>query len=456
MDIHEKMTLKNIIKPQYSLKKRLIIYTSLFSILMGCVLVFAAYRIALEETNEILDAQMKNLAERVAKFNPEAINSQFDHSKHYKEEDLFVDVWTYENRAHLTHPLNLLVDPVKEMGFYQHSTKHGELQTYIIPLEKLQIQVSQQKSVRQNLAIELAINMFLPYLIIMPFAIWGLSYIIRRSFEPIEHFKSELMQRKPNELSPIPHDSYPIEIVPSIEEMNQLFQRISVAQCEQKQFIADAAHELRTPITALNLQTEILLREIPDHPSLLKLNQGLARIQHLVNQLLNLAQQDAFVLNHEENSVCQIDELAVNCIEQLIHLALEKNIDLGMERHENITIQSQMSAVHSIIYNLIDNAIKYTPVNGIINVCTFLENQHAVITIEDSGSGISPELYEQIKKRFYRVHHHLEIGSGLGLSIVDKATERLGGELEFHRSPLLGGLKVTIRLPSRLNLAPDA
>ncbi len=438
----------------YSLKKRLIIYTSLFSILMGCVLVFSAYRIALEETNEILDAQMKNLAERVAKFNPKTIKSQFDHLEHYKEEDLFVDIWNYDNKDNLSHPLNLLVDPVKEMGFYHHFTTHGELQTYIIPLEKLQIQVSQQKSVRQNLAIELAINMFLPYLIIMPFAIWGLSYIIRRSFEPIEHFKSELMQRKPSELSPIHHDQYPIEIVPSIEEINSLFQRICTAQLEQKQFIADAAHELRTPITALNLQTQILLNEFPNHSSLLKLNQGLVRIQHLVNQLLNLAKQDAFVLNHEQNSTFQVDELAINCIEQLIHLAIAKNIDLGMERHESITILSQASAVHSIIYNLIDNAIKYTPSNGIINVSTFAQGQNAFITIEDSGPGISPDLYDHIKKRFYRVHQHLEMGSGLGLSIVDKATERLGGELEFSQSPLLGGLKVSVRLPLALNLSP--
>lgn len=446
----------SITQTHYSLKKRLILYTSLFSILMGCVLVFSAYRIALEETNEILDAQMKNLAERVAKFNPEATKSQFDHLEHYKEEDLFVDVWNYDQKDHLNHPFNLLAGPVKDMGFYEHITKHGVLQTYIIPLEKLQIQVSQQKSVRQNLAIELAINMFLPYLIIMPFAIWGLSYIIRRSFEPIEHFKSELMQRKPNQLSPIAYDNYPIEIVPSIEEINSLFQRISIAQLEQKQFIADAAHELRTPITALNLQTQILLNEFPHHPSLLKLKQGLARIQHLVNQLLNLAKQDAFILNAEQNLAFQLDELAINCIEQLIHLAIDKNIDLGMERHEPILIRSQASAVHSIIYNLIDNAIKYTPTHGIINVSTFLENQYAVITIEDSGPGISPDLYDQIKKRFYRVHQHLEMGSGLGLSIVDKVTERLGGELHFNQSTLLGGLKVSVRLPMSLNFDPES
>lgn len=442
------------LKP-YSLKKRLILFTSLFSIIMGCLLILSAYRIALEETNEILDSQMKNLAERVAKFNPQPIHSEFNHLKHYHEEDLFVDVWAYQEQEHLHREFKVLVNPVSKAGFYEHNTELGAWQTYVIPLQDLQIQVSQQKSVRRNLAFQLASNMFWPYLLIMPLAIWGLSYIIRKSFEPFEQFKTELMHREPNELSPISSEIYPSEIVPSIQEINQLFIRISDAQQEQRQFIADAAHELRTPITALNLQTQILLNEFPSQPSLLKLSKGLARIQHLVSQLLNLAKQDASIMHHESKSQISINEVTLNCIEQLIHLALEKNIDLGIERSEEIIIFSQESALHSIIYNLIGNAVKYTPENGVINVSLFTqtENDHvqdvhtAIIQIEDSGPGIAPELYEQILKRFYRIHQHLEIGSGLGLSIVDKATERLSGKLQFSQSETLGGLQVRVELP---------
>lgn len=434
------------VKTPYSLKKRLMIYTSALSILMACLLIVAAYRIALEETNEILDSQMKYLAERVAKFNPQPTQSQFNSFKEYHEEDLFVDVWAYAQNNHLTHHFNLLVEPTEKAGFYKQKTTNGDWQTYVLPLKNVQIQISQQKSVRHNLAFQLAINMFLPYFVIMPFAIWGLNYIIRRNFKPIEQFKTELMQREPNELTPIDDQHYPSEIIPSIHEINHLFSRISEAQQEQRQFIADAAHELRTPITALNLQTQILLRELPNQPSLLKLNQGLARIQHLVSQLLNLAKQDACVLNQENKSLFLVNEVAVSCVEQLIHLALQKEIDLGMERHENIQICSQESAVHSVIYNLIDNAIKYTPAKGIINVSTYRQGHHAIIQIEDSGPGIAPELYDQILKRFYRIHQHLEMGSGLGLSIVAKAIERLGGSIVFDHSPSLGGLLVTITL----------
>lgn len=432
---------------QYSLKKRLIIYVSVFSIALGCLLIFSAYRIALQEINEVLDAQMQNLAERVAQHDPEPVQSKFDQARHYHEEDLFVDVWSYANEKHKSHAMNLLVHPVKKAGFYTHKTAQGVWHTYILPLEHYQIQVSQQQSTRQHLALELAGSMFIPYLLFMPFVIWGLSWIISRSLQPLDDFKAELAQRDSEELSAIESDNYPLEIVPTITEMNHLFERISSAQQEQRQFIADAAHELRTPITALNLQMQILLKQFPDAQELQNLSKGLIRIQHLVSQLLSLAKQDASILEVETKQQFLLNQVAVNCVEQLVHLAMQKEIDLGMERQEDVLLYCQESAVHSIIYNLIDNAIKYTPNQGVINVSVFEQAGFAMIQVEDSGPGISPELYEKILKRFYRIHHHLEIGSGLGLSIVDKATERLGGKISFSKSASLGGLQVNVQLP---------
>ncbi|MFH7765180.1 sensor histidine kinase [Acinetobacter sp. BSP-28] len=432
---------------QYSLKKRLIIYVSVFSIALGCLLIFSAYRIALQEINEVLDAQMQNLAERVAQHDPEPVQSQFDQAKHYHEEDLFVDVWSYANEEHKNHTINLLVHPVKKAGFYTHKTAQGVWHTYILPLEHYQVQVSQQQSTRQHLALELAGSMFIPYLLFMPCVIWGLSWIISRSLQPLHDFKAELAQRGSEELSAIQSNAYPLEIVPTITEMNHLFERISSAQQEQRQFIADAAHELRTPITALNLQMKILLKQFPDAQELQNLSKGLIRIQHLVSQLLSLAKQDASILEVETKQQFLLNQVAVNCVEQLVHLAMQKEIDLGMERQEDVLLYSQESAVHSIIYNLIDNAIKYTPNQGVINVSVYQQAGFAMIQVEDSGPGISPELYEKILKRFYRIHHHLEIGSGLGLSIVDKATERLGGKISFSKSASLGGLQVNVQLP---------
>ncbi|OTG81033.1 ATP-binding protein [Acinetobacter sp. ANC 4648] len=431
----------------YSLKRKLIRYTSIFSVILGCILITAAYKISLEEINEILDAQMEYLAERVAQ-NARPLQSNFDQHKRYHEEDLFVDVWAYADRTDVTHEHHLLVEPKQKAGFYSQSSVHGDWITYVLPTKDFQVQVSQQKKVRQHLALEFAVTMFLPYLMIIPFALFGLIYIIRRSLKPLDDFKSELAQRDSNSLLAIQNTQYPEELVPTINEMNHLFERISLAQQEQRQFVADAAHELRTPITALNLQTKILMSQFPDEENLVNLSKGLARMQHLVSQLLSLAKQDSTLSHDVQITKFKLNDVALNCVEQLMNLAMEKEIDLGFERNELIEMQSIEQSIHSIIFNLIDNAIKYTPPSGIINISVFedVEN-NAYVQIEDSGPGIDVEMYDKVLKRFYRVYHHLEVGSGLGLSIVDKAIQQLGGQLTFAYSSELGGLSVLVKLP---------
>ena len=432
-----------MMKKPYSLQKRLIIYISLFSVVLGCVLIFAAYRIALEEINEVLDKQMQSLAERIAENHPEPLQSEIDLEKQYSEEDLFVDIWSYTDTT--LHPQDVLVASVKKAGFYTHQTPYGTWLTYIIPGDQLQIQVSQQKNVRQDLALELAVNMFLPYVLFLPFAIFGLSWVIRRNFQPLIDFKTELASRKAQELKPIEMKEYPLELEPTIQEMNYLFGRISLSQQEQRQFVADSAHELRTPLTALNLQLQILLQQFPQSDALHNLSLGILRMQHLVNQLLSLAKQDVTEGLTEPVQSLSLNQMTVACIEQLIQLALQKEIDLGVEQQQELLIQGQASTLHSIIYNLIDNAIKYSPEHGVINVSILQQGQQAILQIEDSGAGIDPAQFNQIRQRFYRVHNHAEIGSGLGLSIVDKATERLGGTLEFSKSSSLGGLCVQVK-----------
>lgn len=437
---------------QYSLKKRLIWGTSVFSLLLGCLLIFTAYKIALHEVDEILDTQMQYMAERSTTQPLTTITSKIELHRTYHEEDLLVDIWAYKDQSHLWHQTHLLIPPVKQAGFYTQETPQGKWRVYVIPLKDYQIQVSQQEQVRKNFAWELAGSMFVPYVLLLPFAIIILAFIISLSLKPLEDFKAELRSRDSDGLAPIDSQDYPQELIPTIEEMNHLFGRIQQAQAEQKQFIADAAHELRTPVTALNLQTKILMSQFPEHEALINLSKGLARIQHLVTQLLALAKQDVGLNLIEPNTEFRLNDVALNCVEQLVNLAMQKEIDLGFERNDVIGMNSLESTIHSIIFNLIDNAIKYTPNQGIINISVYSDQDNfACVQIEDSGVGIDPENYDKVLKRFYRVHHHLEVGSGLGLSIVDKAIQRLGGTLQLSRSIDLGGLSVLVRLPKILN-----
>ncbi|RSE36883.1 ATP-binding protein [Acinetobacter junii] len=440
------------VSKQYSLKKRLIWGTSVFSLLLGCLLIFTAYKIALHEVDEILDTQMQYMAERSTTQPLTTITSKIELHRTYHEEDLLVDIWAYKDQSHLWHQTHLLIPPVKQAGFYTQETPQGKWRVYVIPLKDYQIQVSQQEQVRKNFAWELAGSMFVPYVLLLPFAIIILAFIISLSLKPLEDFKAELRSRDSDGLAPIDSQDYPQELIPTIEEMNHLFGRIQQAQAEQKQFIADAAHELRTPVTALNLQTKILMSQFPEDEALINLSKGLARIQHLVTQLLALAKQDVSLNLIEPNTEFRLNDVALNCVEQLVNLAMQKEIDLGFERNDVIEMNSLESTIHSIIFNLIDNAIKYTPNQGIINISVYSDQDNfACVQIEDSGVGIDPENYDKVLKRFYRVHHHLEVGSGLGLSIVDKAIQRLGGTLQLSRSIDLGGLSVLVRLPKILN-----
>ncbi|MGR0306779.1 MULTISPECIES: ATP-binding protein [Acinetobacter] len=439
------------ISKQHSLKSRLIWGTSIFSLLLGCLLIFTAYKIALHEVDEILDTQMQYMAERSTSQPLSPLASRVELHRTYHEEDLLVDIWAYKDQSHLWHQTHLLIPPVKKAGFYSQETAQGKWRLYVIPLKDYQIQVSQQEKVRQAFAWELAGSMFIPYILLLPFAILILAFIINLSLKPLDDFKTELTQRDSDGLSPIDSQEYPLELIPTIEEMNRLFERIQHAQTEQKQFIADAAHELRTPVTALNLQTKILISQLPEHESLQNLSKGLARIQHLVTQLLALAKQDVGLSLVEPHTIFVLNDVVLNCVEQLVNLAMQKEIDLGFERNDAIEMQSLESTVHSIIFNLIDNAIKYTPPQGVINIAVYSDSDnYACVQIEDSGTGIDPENYDKVLKRFYRVHHHLEVGSGLGLSIVDKATQRLGGTLNLSRSIELGGLSILVRLPKKL------
>lgn len=437
-------------KPK-SLGSKLVVLTSLLSLVMVCILMFSTYHIALKELTRILDTQMQFLATRATTFNLKSTHSSFNLDHEYERQELFMDIWSYDDINQLKTN-DLLVPRVNKAGFYQHETDNGTWYTYVLPTAKFQIQVSQHERTRQVLALELAGSMVFPYILIMPFVLFIIFWIIRGSLKPLDDLKNELAQRDSNELSHIQEAQYPIELLPAVNEINYLFDRISKTQQEQKQFIADAAHELRTPITALNLQTKILLRDFPENTALINLSKGLARIQHLVSQLLALAKQDASVNSVEMSKKFRLNDVALNCVEQLMNLAMEKEIDLGFERNDQVILQSYEPTVHSIVYNLIDNAIKYTPAEGVINISVYADSQQqkAYVCIEDSGPGIPQEQYEQVLKRFYRVHHHLEVGSGLGLSIVQKAIQHVGGTLRFDRSLELGGLQVLVELPTHL------
>lgn len=442
----------------WSLRRRMLVSISAFSILLFILLGVAAYKVALSETEEILDRQMSEMAYFLAKSPIDDLDSIFSPHYRYNETDVFIDVWKYQpspnERNELHTKLDQIIVPrVAQAQFLQKKTPRGELIIFVLPLHDKQIQISQLMSVRRQLATELALNMLLPYMILMPLALFGLAWLIRKSMQPLIDLKNMISLRSHQDLQPIHLPITPSEISPLVSELNWLFQRIADSQQQQQQFIADAAHELRTPLTALNMQLAVLERvqtgQEQQPYNLDNLKKGLVRIQHLVTQMMALAHQDA---SHRDEVVSvDLFEQTRFVLAQLMLSARKKNIDLGVALSEPqpIFIRASLGSIQSIISNIIDNAIKYTPAHGAIDICVKHDDQYAYLVVDDSGPGVPAAQYQNILERFFRLPNtqHQVMGSGLGLSIVQSALLQLGGQIHFARAEKLGGLSVMIQLP---------
>ncbi len=218
----------------------------------------------------------------------------------------------------------------------------------------------------------------------------------------------------------------------------------------QRAFVADAAHALRTPVTALQLQLQLLERaQSPDEREAAtgRLKDGLKRMTHLVEQLLTLARQDPAQQLRTAQEV-PLDALAREVLAEQAVLADAKSIDLGLARAEPIKISGDRESLRVLLSNLVDNAIRYTPSDGRVDVAVALENGRPVLSVEDSGPGIPPQEHGRVFDRFYRVESNNGSGSGLGLAIVRNVAERHGAQVELDSGAGGGGLKVSVRFPA--------
>lgn len=445
---------------QRSLRQKLLISLSVFSMLLLILLGYSAYRIALEETEEILDQQMKQMAYFLAETSIDQLDSEFRPNQRYDEADVFIDIWAYQGPGKLTESAQGLTEDVDHIRlprlntpqFQQLHSSRGELKVFVLPLADRQIQVSQQLKVRRHLAQELALSMLIPYVLLVPFLVLGLGVLIRRLFRPVDALQSTIASRNHGDLTQIDTRNLPLEIQPVIDELNQLFERIEQAQQQQQQFIADAAHELRSPITALNLQLKVLQKTLPaeftQDRNFSSLKQGLQRIQHLVVQMMTLAHQQA-----QSAAPPPLTDLVVQVhfvIEQLMLSSHKKHIELGLDSSiSQLQLPADPVQLQSILFNIVDNAIKYTPVGGEIALRLTADSTKVYFIVEDSGQGVAATDYPKLTERFVRLPqaHQNIIGSGLGLAIVHSAVQQLGGLLEFGKSARLGGLMVKVSLP---------
>jgi signal transduction histidine kinase len=314
---------------------------------------------------------------------------------------------------------------------------------------KQTIQVAQPTALRTELAARTAGRLLAPVLIVLPFL--GLIgwWLVGRGLAPLRDVAQSIAQRDPSSLAPMLTAGLPVEVRPLVESLNDLLERLALAFDGQRRFAADAAHELRSPLTALMLQIGLAERAATTEErqqAFARLQQGVQRATRLVQQLLTMARLDPDAAEQPRRPV-DLTRVATSAAEELRPLAAGKSIRLEVDAPGPVWMSGQPDALQILAANLIDNAIRYTPEGGRIDV-QVSANGGAALQVIDTGPGIPAEQRGRVFDRFYRGPDAPAGGSGLGLAIVQQVARLHGGTVELDDRDGGPGLRVRARFPS--------
>ena len=307
------------------------------------------------------------------------------------------------------------------------------------------VMTAERYDVRKELIDKIIQRLMLPFFLLLPLLAWLLWLMVGHGLKPITRIANEVKDRDLHNLAKIHDENAPTEILPLIQAINRLFQRVNESFEKEKRFTSDAAHELRTPLAAMKTHAQLARAALNDadrQHALSQLERGVDRASHVVEQLLTLAriQPDHAQQHWQQNDLHQI---AVDVAAELAPLAAAKNIDLAVEESSAILIRGHPVMLGVMLRNLLDNAIRYSPQHGSVSVAFDCGSQ--CIRICDSGNGIDEAEYNKVFERFYRGEGD-EVGCGIGLSIVKQIADLHAATISLSRSST-GGLSVSVMFP---------
>jgi two-component system sensor histidine kinase TctE len=296
---------------------------------------------------------------------------------------------------------------------------------------------------RNALVREILLGMLLPELLLIAVSLAVVWFGVRSGLEPLAKLREELAGRSQADLRPVTTD-VPDEIQPVVNEINELLNRLGYSLDAQRHFVSDAAHQLRTPIAALQAQVEATLAESDQamHRQLQGILAAAHRLSHLVEQMLMLARAQPSLAKTQP--LVALEEVAQAAAEDWLPVAIENGIDLGFDLAPSVVCGNAL-LLQEIFANLLDNALRHTPRGGSVTVRCGADENAAWLVVEDSGSGIPETDREKVFERFYQSPGGRSRGSGLGLAIVREIARQHGGQATIDRSPELGGARVTVR-----------
>lgn len=430
-----------------SLRIRLILLLGV-AILAAAGLQFAtSFRATMRASNKLFDYHMEQMALALQ-------DSGFQQTDWYKaparnnDFDFVIQIWAddgvrvYQSRSYRTLP---------EQGGLGYSTvtlDNGEWRLYAVRSDARVIQIAQKIEVRRDRAISLALHALWPVIPISLLLFAASWWVVTSALSPLNRIGQDLANRNTDSLAPVSDKGVPKEVSLLVAELNSLLDRMSRALHSHQRFVADAAHELRSPITALKLQVQTLSRaktEPAREQAVQRLLGGVDRASRLVEQLLALARQDPL----SEAVGSPLLSLSA-CVEQAASdvgpLAQFRQIQVQYGEFMETDVCGDAEGLRIMVRNLLDNAVRYTPEHGQIRIEVMVDASAATLAIHDSGPGIPEQNWARVFDRFYRVPGTAPSGSGLGLAIVKAITERHGATVGLGKS-VLGGLMVKVVFP---------
>ena len=432
-----------------SLRARLSVFLLAAALLAAGVIGLLTYRNTLRENERLFDYQLRQTA---LSLKDQGVAAGLPPAPGPGEEapSVVAQIWTMNGTTlYLSHPDSALPDRAV-LGFSNVDAGNRRWRVYSMAARGRVIQVAQPLELRRDLAAAAALRSLRPLLIFAPLMALLIWLLVDRALQPVQRLALEVKRRDAASLEPLPEQNLPSEVEPVAHAINALLGRLKLAFDSQRAFVADAAHELRSPLTALTLQLQLLSRAgdaVGREAAAAQLRQGVERASRLIEQLLTAARTAP---GEAPAALAPVDlaETARQALADAWPQAEARRIELAMDAPAPLVIGADAESLRILMRNLLDNAIRYTPPGGQVAAGVARRGEEALLTVDDSGPGIPAAERERAFQRFYRGQAQCadSTGSGLGLAIVANIAARHGAQVALLDAPL-GGLRVEVRFP---------
>ena len=430
-----------------SIRARLLVGLLLLVAVVSLIVGAITYRRVLGEASTLFDYQLRQMALSLG--DEASYLSGYALPANPANSDFVIQIWDVSSGRRIRSPGFPFLDSAT-LGYSDLSVQNERWIVYALETQTSVIQVAQPWAVRDRLAREAALRVLGPLLLVLLFMAAAAAWIVGHALRPLKGITTQIEHRDIHSLSPVAAADLPAEVSPLVVELNRLLVRLAAAFASQRDFVADAAHELRSPLTALSLQLQLVERARDDAERDLatsRLRAGIERATHLVSQMLTLARNEPEGVPVNA-ATAGLGPLVRDAVSEVQPLAQQRRIRIEPDVADDVAVRADAEALRILVRNLLDNAVRYSPEDSTVSVrASRKPGGPTVLEVTDQGPGIAAADRPRAFARFYRAPDAREGGSGLGLAIVKAIAERHGAQVDLADADP-HGLRVLVTFPS--------